>query len=182
MMRHFRRILLAAACLLTLSCTKAQRELTYANQETSIDKFITNQKENYPDARVVYNEGAVRMVLSEGNDVELSARGTVEFYFAGYDFSGGNISNDKLFATNNPEFAASVGWTLSDESAFTLKKVNLADTDILEGLKRGLVGVRADEDCYILFSGKYAYGKSAIGTIPANAPLVFRVWVKTVEN
>lgn len=182
MMRTLRYIVLTAVCLLTLSCTKAQRELTYANQESAIDRFITNQKKTYPDARVVYNDGAVRMVLSEGTDVELNARGTVEFYFAGYDFSAGGVSNDKLFATNNPEFAESIGWKLSDGSTFTLQKVNLGDTDILEGLKRGLVGVRADEDCYILFSGKYAYGKSSIGTIPANAPLVFRVWVKTVEN
>ena len=61
-------------------------------------------------------------------------------------------------------------------------EIDLTDKDVLDGLRYGLEGVREGEECYILFSGKYAFGKSKIGTIPANAPLAFRIWVQKVEN
>lgn len=177
-----RVLIILAACILCLSCTKQQRDLVYANQEDAIEKFVTSQTESNPDARVVYNEGAVRIVIGEGRDVEASARATVGFNFAGYDFTGGSLTKDHLFSTNDRDVASSNGWKVSDDTIFQTKTVNLAETDILEGLKRGLVGVRADEECYILFSGKYAFGKSGIGTIPANAPLAFHIWIKTVQN
>lgn len=59
---------------------------------------------------------------------------------------------------------------------------NLSSDKILVGLKNGLEGVQEGEDCYIFFSGKYAFGKEKIGTIPANAPLAFRVMVEAIEN
>ena len=181
MNRSFFVLLLAAAMLLP-SCTKQSRELVYANQEDKIESFVKSQRLSNPDARVVYNGGSTRVVVSEGSGVELTARGRVTVLYAGYDFSGGSVSSSKLFATNNKEFASSQGWKLSDDSTFVPLEIELTDKDILDGLRAGLEGVQEGEECYILFSGRYAFGKNKIGTIPANSPLAFRVWVQKVEN
>ncbi|MDO5442790.1 MAG: FKBP-type peptidyl-prolyl cis-trans isomerase, partial [Bacteroidia bacterium] len=105
-----------------------------------------------------------------------------DILYAGYDFTGGSISNSKLFATNSMDFALSAKWSLSDSTVFAPLTVNLADKGVIEGLRLGLEGVKEGEECYILFSGKLAFGKEKNGTIPANSPLAFRVWVQNVEN
>lgn len=173
---------LVAVTVALSSCVKESREMMYTSQETRIESFVESQTKSDPDARVEYNGGSTRIVLSEGTGMELTARGRAGILFAGYDFSNGQVSNQYMFATNNYEFAMSSRWELSDESSYGILEIDMTDKDLLEGLVNGLEGVREGEECYILFSGKHAFGKSGIGTIPANAPLAFRVWVKTVEN
>ena len=180
-LRYIATLLLASAALL-VSCTKENRELVYANQEDKIGKFVESQQKSNPDIRVVRNGGATRVVVSEGEGVEATARGKVSVYYAGYNFSSGSVSNSYLFATNNYDFATTIGWKLTDGTESEPLEMDLTDKGLLEGLRRGLEGVRQGEECYILFSGKYAFGKSKIGTIPANSPLAFRVWVQNVEN
>lgn len=179
--RRFTILLLAVAMLLP-SCTKESRELLYANQEEKIEAFVTAQTKSNPDIRVVYNGGATRVVAVEGDGMEATARGKVTVYYAGYNFTTGAVNKNTLFTTNYKEFAVSNGWALSDESVFVPLELDLSDKDLLDGLRDGLAGVREGEECYILFSGKYAFGKSKIGTIPANSPLAFRIWVQNVEN
>lgn len=174
--------LILVSAMALVSCTKESRELQYVNQESKIESFVQKRQADDPQTRVVHNGGATRVVVSEGTGIELTARGRVTIYYAGYNFSSGSVSNSTLFATNYKDFASSAGWKLSDESVFAPLEIDLADKDILDGLRNGLEGVREGEECYILFSGKYAFGKSKIGTIPANSPLAFRVWVQQVEN
>ena len=181
-MKRIAYILFLAAALLSASCTKESRELLYATQEGKIESFVNKQLASNPDARVVHNGGATRVVTVEGEGVELTARGKAAIYYAGYNFTSGQVSNSSLFATNSRDFASSAGWKLTDDSVFGVLEIDLTDKDILRGLRDGLEGVREGEECYILFSGKYAFGKSKIGTIPANSPLAFRVWVQSVEN
>ena len=92
------------------------------------------------------------------------------------------MNSSTIFATNYQQFADAYGWNITDDSAFGAVKVNLAKDQLLEGLRKGLAGVREGEECYILFSGKYAFGKKATGTIPANAPLAYHILVTGVEN
>ena len=172
----------ALAVLAAVSCTKESREMMYSGQEDKIQSFVDEQIKSNPDMKVVHNGGSVRLVLSEGEGTELTARGKVEILYAGYDFSGGSINSSKLFATNNYDFAMSSSWELSDEEAYEPLTLDLTDDNIIEGLRAGLNGVREREECYILFSGKYAFGKDKNGTIPANSPLAFRIWVTGIEN
>ena len=174
-------IILAAAAML-LSCTKESRDLLYANQESKIESFVEKQMNADPSIRVVHNGGATRVVMVEGEGPELTPRGRAGVNFAGYDFSSGNVGSTGLFATNNRDVASAAGWTLSDESVFEVLELDLTDRGLLQGLRDGMEGVREGEECYILFNGKYAFGKNKIGTIPANAPLAFRIWVLSVEN
>ena len=172
-------ILLAAAALL-LSCSK-DRDLMYSNQETRIESFVQKQLEADSTLRVVHKGGATRVVMVEGEGPELTPRGKATVNFAGYNFASGNIGTSSLFATNSRDMASS-GWTLSDESVFEALELDMTDKGLLQGLRDGMEGVREGEECYILFNGKYAFGKSKIGTIPANAALAFRIWVLSVEN
>ena len=173
---------IVAASALLVSCNKESRELMYANQESNIEKFVNKLLETDPEARVIYNGGATRVVMAEGEGVELTARGRASILYAGYNFKTGSVGASTLFVTNNGDYASSVNWTLSDDYVFEALEMDMTDKGILQGLRDGLEGVRAGEECYILFSGKYAFGKSNIGTIPANSPLAFRVWVLSVEN
>ena len=179
MMKRLTYLLLAAIVLLS-SCTKEERELMYAKQETLIETFLGRQNPD-GDLRVVHNGGATRLVMVEGEGMELTARGKAQVYFAAYNSSSGTVSSSNLVATNSRDMASSASWTLTDP-VYDALEIDMGDKGLLQGLREGLVGVREGEDCYILFSGKYAFGKSKTGTIPANAPLAFRIWVLSVEN
>jgi FKBP-type peptidyl-prolyl cis-trans isomerase len=65
---------------------------------------------------------------------------------------------------------------------YSLFEINLAETELIEGLYNGIIGVKAGEECEILFSGKYAFGNSTFGIIPANSALAFKIWVVGVSN
>ena len=130
--------------------------------------------------RVVYNNGSTRLVWDEGTGPMLEPDGSVSFYYAGYTFSG-SISKQNMFVTNHQATAEASGFALTDPD-YELYEVNLGETELIEGLRNGLEGVRAGERCDILFSGKYAFGNTTFGTIPANSALAFQIWVVGVSN
>ena len=45
-----------------------------------------------------------------------------------------------------------------------------------------LEGVRAGEECEIMFSAKYGFGNRTLGIIPAKTALLYRIWVTEVTN
>lgn len=164
------------------ACSKEEIKTTYSRQETNIENFVSSMMNTVDTAYVVYNKGVSRLVTIYGDEGDsLKSNGTVSFYYAGYVLTGTSVSNSNMFATNSSEIAAAAQWTLSDEDAFELKTVKLDDKDLVEGLKRGLVGVKPGQECYILFSGKYGFGKRPLGTIPANAALVYHIWVESIS-
>lgn len=163
------------------SCTSETLQLTYSNQDQTIESFVKEQCSSNPNTRTEYSNGVARVILAEGEGEALGSDGTVSMFYAGYDFTGGSISDKALFATNNKDIAAAVKWELSSGQSFEPAIIDMND-NIIEGLKTGLIGVRRGEECYILFSGKHAFGKVAVGTIPVNAPLAYHIWVKDIEN
>lgn len=166
------------------SCMKEKLELTYTNQEAKIDQYINSNK--YTDSsktdslRVVYNGGSTRLVLTEGTGEELNAKGTAAIYYAGYTFNGSK-SKANLFITNHEDTAKDAGWTLTDEN-FDVFMIKMGETQLLEGLKSGLLGVKGGEHCQILFSGKYGFGNEQFGIIPVNSALLYEIWVEAVSN
>lgn len=171
-------ICLAMAAVSSASCTKAARESAYASQENLIEKFV----DSYSEARVTYTDHSTRVTITEGDGVELNARGKVSIYYAGYNFTSGSISKSTLFVTNSKDVASSASWNLSEGASFEPVEIDMTDDEILDGLRQGLEGVREGEECYILFTGKYAFGKSKVGVVPANSPLAFHVWVESIQN
>mgnify|MGYP003317339583 CR=1 FL=1 len=201
-----------AMILTMQSCVKEKLESTYTAQEKKIDQYIEKSRcvkkaikivSKNPETgeiiyeedgitsvmkdttvidtlAVFYNRGASRLVTKSGEGEALAENGTVAFYYAGYVFGSG-ISSSSLFSTNHLETAKDAGWTLTDEQD-NIITVTLNDSELTEGLKNGLVGVQAGEECQIIFSGKYGFGKKSVGTVPANSALAYRIWVTSVSN
>lgn len=159
------------------ACTKSKLEQTYNNQESKIDSYISGKGDQY---RSVRSGGANRLVVKEGEGEELQRNGFVSFYYAGYQFTG-SFSASNLFVTNHQATAEQAGWNLTDAD-YQIYEINLADAKLIPGLKDGLLGVRAGEECEILFSGKYGFGNKQFGIIPANSALLYKIWVVGVAN
>ena len=177
--------LLAAG--LVLGCNKQSVQLTYDKQEANIASFIEAQTRSDTTATVVYKDGTVRLTVHDTLGRQglradsLAAGGTVSFYYAGYVLTKTTVDRSNLFATNHKNTADAAGWKLSDTTAFRIETLTLDDS-LLPGLYKGLEGVRNQDECYILFSGKYGYGDHVQGTIPAKSALVYHVWVSSISN
>ena len=184
MRRTFRTTTALLAAILSLpACTGESEKLAYANHEANIDKFVTAALSADEGRRSVMNGGSVRVVLSEGEGPELGADGMVSLYYAGFVFTGGtSLQLSSMFATNDSALAESAGWDTSDSEAFTVKALSLGEGKLLPGLKAGLEGVRAGEECVILFSAKYGYGDRSSGTIPAMSALAYQIKVVGISE
>lgn len=182
-MRAARLVSAAVFCtMMFCACTKQAQEASYGKQEESIERFVKQQTSKHPDARVVYQGGTVRVVLSEGEGVELSARGSAVIRYAGYDFSKGDIYLNSMFATNDRNIAESLGWNITDTTAWEPMHISLSDKNVVPGLAKGMEGMKKGEEALILFSGKYGFGKHGLGMIPADAPLAYQVIIEDLEN
>lgn len=173
-------MLLALIMTAGASCKKEQLAITYSNQEDKIDKYIASATAKDTSITVYYNGGSNRMTTRQGEGESLGRDGHVSFYYAGYVFNG-SVSQSGLFATNHEATATQAGWNLT-ESEFALFETGLSDKELLEGLRKGLEGVRAGEECEIIFSGKYGFGNRTFGIIPANSALLYRLWIVGVSN
>ena len=199
-------ILLLIVSLAASSCVKEKLETIYSKQDTQIDAYLTKSRvvkrdsiklEITPNADdptnndttkvkvewvdtldIVYNKGAARLIKTEGTGPGLEEGGSVSFYYAGYVFTS---SPSALFATNHQETAAGSGFTLTDED-YDLFEADMRNTEMVEGLRNGLMGVKSGEVCEIAFSGKYGFGDVFFGTIPVNSALLYKIWVIGVSN
>lgn len=189
----------ALLCLATSSCVKEKLETIYKKQEAQIDSYLSKNNTAKRDStilnedgttkdttwtenlEIVYNNGAARLIKNKGTGPKLSASGAVSFYYAGYVFKGGSVSASNLFATNHQTTAETSEFEVTDPD-YSIFEVNMADTELIEGLRNGLEGVRAGEECEILFTAKYGYGNRTFGIIPANSALLYRIWVVGVSN
>lgn len=181
-LNHKLPLLLALAACLTCSCGKSEQQTAFSNQATKIDAWVTAQLAAHEDYRAVYHDGTIKIVLVEGDGEPLRKGGRLTMDYSGYDFSNASMSASTLFVTTMSEVASAARWSLSDESIFTPATITLGDDDIVTGLALGLEGITAGEECYIIFTGEYGFGKKPNGTIPANAALCYHVFAREVAN
>ena len=170
--------------LLLGACTKQSLETTYQNQETKIEKYITDligKTEGLDSTFVHRNGGSNRIILEEGEGEELQDGAVVSFRYAAYVFTGNKPSSSALFSTNIEEIATNAGWSV-DNLDLSIRTMDLGTDRLIKGLHDGLIGVKGGEHCEILFSGKYAYGNKKVGTIPANSALLYEIWVESISN
>ena len=199
-------ILLLILCMSAASCVKDKLEETYSRQETQLDTYLTRNRVVKRDSiqiiitpnaddptkndttkvkvewedtlDVVYNNGAARLIKTEGTGPELTENGAVSFYYAGYIFSS---SPSTLFATNHRETAEGAKFELTDAD-YELIEADMTKARMIDGLRNGLIGVRSGEECEIVFSGKHGFGDEIFGTIPVNSALLYKIWVVGVSN
>ena len=186
-MKHSTILLAAALFAGFAACSKQSVQAAYDKQEGFISSFVEAQCKSDATATVTYKDGVVRITLHDTLERTglladtLRTGGTVSFHYAGDLLSSASVTNTNLFATNHRATADAAGWRLSDTTAFKVETLILDDS-LVDGLQRGLEGVRTQDECYILFSGKYGYGSHVQGTIPARSALVYHVWVSSISN
>ena len=166
------------------ACSKESVKTLYASQETKIETIVKAliAADETGTAYSVSRKGSQRVVLAEGSGDTLSPSGTVKFYYAGYTLPSATISASNLFDTNVYEIAKQTGRDTTDLSVFEPFSVKLSSDNLVKGLKNGLVGVKAGEQCYVLFSGKYGFGGKELGTIPANSALAYALQIVEVTQ
>lgn len=172
--------MLLLAGMVSVSCVKEKLELAYNKQEDSISKYIEAALTKDGNYTTVNNGGSNRLTLVQGEGEELKPDGTLTFYYAGYIFSG-SVNPSNMFSTNREASANDAGWNLTD-GEYDALTLNLKDDRLVPGLKKGLEGVKAGEECEIIFTGKYGFGNKTFGMIPANSALLYKIWVISISN
>ena len=165
-------LILCIAALLAVCCDKEDRKNTYANQEALIDSYVSSLSSDYT---VVYNGGVVRVTVEEGGAQVLQSGDSLYFHYSGYVFNRGKGS---LFATNDPVVAEENGF-ITDGKAFGIR---FGHSALVEGLKKGLEGVKEGEHCYIIFSARYGYGNQIMSTLPKLTPLFFEMTIDKITR
>lgn len=173
-------ILMLLSALFQVSCVKEKLEVTYNKQEEKINSYIESALGKDETYTKVNQNGSNRLTRVQGEGEELKADGNITFYYAGYIFEG-SVSASNLFMTNHETTANDSGWS-GVETDFEALTLNLKEDSLLPGLRNGLLGVKAGEECEILFSGKYGYGNTTFGIIPANSALLYKIWVVSISN
>lgn len=164
-------------------CTKEDEKNQLAQQEKSIDAFITRDTsaaygKNRDTVIVVTNKRETnRIVWNPGMGNDTIARGdTAVFAYIGYVFNSGRGS---VFATNVSEIIDSGSWSLSTYPGdFGRNAVGVGY--YISGLDAGLMGMRVGEYAYILFTSQYGYGNKELSTIPKMSSLMFEVEVISI--
>jgi FKBP-type peptidyl-prolyl cis-trans isomerase len=182
-MKTSRKILFACmAALAAASCNK-ELDATYEQQEGTIASIVQSFLKADSTHTVSHQDGSTRVTVVQGSGEKLQEGGAVSFFYAGHYLSGTSLSASNLFATNYDVYARSANWNLSDTTAFTVATVKLSDSELVDGLRKGLIGVQGGEECYILFSGMYGFAKNkTFGLVPANAALAYHLWIQSVSN
>ena len=179
-------LFLAAGLALALAaaCSKQSLQATYDKQSSYIEAFVQSQMKADTTATLRENGGSYRLLVHDTLDVRrdsLLEGGQVSLYYACYTLSGNSLNSSNLVATNLKQLAKAAGWNLSDTTRYKLDTL-LLGADLVPGLRNGLLGVQAGDQGYILFTGKYGYGNTERGTIPAKSALAYQIWIESVKN
>ena len=172
------------AAVMVAACTKQSLQTTFDKQTTYIENFISARMKADTNATLTMNGGAYRLTLHDTLPAQrdsLQRGGKVSLYYGCYTLTSASISTSNLVATNLKELAKQAGWTLSDTTRFKLDTLSL-DSSLLTGLADGLVGVQPKDEGFILFTGKYGYGKNERGMIPALSALAYYFWIDEMFN
>lgn len=182
MTKSFIATYLVLLSILFASCSKTELESLYSQQDKNIESIVKSLAPESSDASVDYFGGSVRVTVTHGEGEALEDDGTVSFFYTAHIINSSSLSAGNMFATNRKESAESAQWTVSDTSLFKVSTVNLSQDALVKGLKKGITGVKNGDECYILFNGKYGFGKHTTGTVPGNSALAYHLWITDVTN
>lgn len=169
---------------LLAACSKQSLQNTYDRQTTFIESFVAAQMKADTNATLRRIGGAYRLTLHDTLTIprdSLAEGGKLALYYGCFTLTGASLTTGNLVATNLKDLATQAKWTLTDSTRYKLDTLTLGK-DLVEGLQDGLKGVREYDEGYILFTGKYGYGNSERGTIPARSALAYYFWIESIDN
>ena len=163
-------------------CTKVDEKNQLAQQLKNIDNFITRDTSNAKGQNrdtiitVTNKRETSRIVWNPGDSDTLAVGDTVAFAYIGRLFTAGK---GNIFSTNLPEVISSGAWPTSIfPEDYGKNAVGVGY--YLPGLDAGLLGMRAGEYAYIIFTSQYGYGNKELSTIPKMSSLMFEVEIKYI--
>jgi len=169
---------------LAAACSKQSLQSTYDKQAGYIEGFVSVQMKQDPLATLTKNGSVYRLTLHDTLDADrdsLLPGGKVSLVYGCFTLTGSSVSLSNLVSTNWKGLARAAGWELTDTTRFKLDTLVL-DGSLVEGLAAGLEGVQPWDEGYILFTGKYGFGKSERGTIPARSALAYYYLIENISN
>ncbi|MFA6335088.1 MAG: FKBP-type peptidyl-prolyl cis-trans isomerase [Bacteroidales bacterium] len=172
-MRYFKLVIFIA---LLSCCTKEDRQVQIAQQIKDIDTYVQNAVT--AGKRIVVNRGSTRLVISEGSGDSLMVGDSIFFDFAGYIFQSGLGS---MFDTNVDSIAEAAGINIYNRG-FDYGKGVVGKGMLINGLDRGLLGVKSGEHSYIVFPTDLGFNNKDIGLVPKMSPLIYEVWIKEIKK
>lgn len=198
-MKKTHLIAAAAAQIVILAisgCTSQSLEESYSKMEDTISSYIESNFSDETRYAIHRYGGSSRItVIPQPEEPEtpenapatgasatdtLKQNGKVTFDYAGF-ILGNSFPPTDMFTASTKELADEGGlW--GDETTFTPVTVRLSDGNLLEGLRKGLLGVSEGEECYIIFSAKYGFGNMTVNAIPKMSSLIYHIWVLDIEN
>lgn len=179
-------LILAAglAAVAIAACNKQSLQTTYDKQTTYIENFVSAQMKKDSTATLTRNGGSYRLNLHDTLPQQrdsLQWGKKVALYYGCFTLTSASLNSSNLIATNLKDLADQAKWVLTDSTRFKLDTLTL-DSSLLTGLAEGLEGVQPHDEGYILFTGKYGYGKNAQGMIPALSALAYYFWIDDIFN
>ena len=158
-------------CLLALCsvsvccfCTKEDEKNQLATQSKNIDDFIKQDATRVYSINgdtiitIVHKKETNRIVWNPRTGDTLMRGDTVQFTYTGSIF---RMGRGQIFAESSDRNVVGVG-------------------HYLPGLDAGLIGMRAGEYAYIMFTSEYGYGNKEFSVIPKMSPLMFEVEVLNI--
>lgn len=152
------------------SCEKSLIEEKRFAQEQTIKSYLTANRFDYTELDGVYHT-----VDPLANGYQIVAGDEVSFWYTGITLSG------IVFDTNVKSVAVFFKLDTTVRN-FNPIIVNTGNTNLIEGLSRGLLMSRGNEKTKILFPSNYGFGDNNIGPVPAWSPLLYEIEIISVSN
>lgn len=175
----FRFVTLLVATLALLSCTKAEFKELVTRQESEIESYIARE---FEENEVIFNDGVWRVILKHGGGgqsgegVSAAKGDSLVFNYVASIFRG---SPSTIFDTSSYDIGEEIGLG-HDASYYVPRRYLLGKGEMIEGLERGLIGVKKGELSLIFFSTKYGYGSLDGTLVPKESALLFEVEIVDV--
>ncbi len=188
--RHIALFLFAAAML--AGCGEGET-IDIPAQRAAFEAFLADVTASTgltADAELANSRNIYRIISGPGGSsrrVEAGNRVTIEYYGCLFDK---NNKKEKewgiggLFATNNPQVAASVG--LTDSPGWVLPPEDLVirqgTGEILPGIDQGVLGAGLRDTLLLYLTSDLTYGNRSTGIVKAGTPTVFQVIINDIND
>jgi len=141
----------------------------YAEEKT-IESFISTNKLTYTKSDGVYH-----IATEPSYGYEVNNGDTVKFWYVGYTLSG------LVFETNVESVAIEENLN-TEVRSFEPLSVVAGETDLITGLKRGLLLTRLNQTSTIIFTSDLGFKGQIVGPIDAWSPLAYNIAVIYVNG
>ncbi len=157
MYRNFGLILIASLTFFAMTACQADKLIVLTNQEEQIDSYISKE---FPENEVLRLDGANRIIITPGSGPQAAIGDSIRFSYEAYVFQG-----------------RPVGMFWSDSA-----NVVLGSRYLVEGLNRGMEGMRLGEQSLIIFSAKYGFYDQSPGIVPSMSALMYNVLLTGIKK